>query len=286
MPGSDFPDFFTVHSYDSNNAYHATQALDNSEFDPEIAGRKAEQRKSVPPRVECVQTVIANVAALAMWVLAAIPGASQMVYFYGIFRRQTDEALKKQPVAVAPFAAPSVNSQQGALEQQPQITASDLVTGAAAAQSALEPEAANAQVVSDKCTESSAAVYISVERKLSIESLELALGLALSPTFDAEKDAAAIWMHLDDFCVRRSQINNLATDEKFKDLITADSQKMRDLVRPKAAQNFLHACINGLQKSLRAHALESKRKEKIQSMLTMITSLKALPEQEISISSS
>lgn len=94
----------------------------------QIGERKVEQKPSASPRVGRVPTFIANVAALAMWVLAAIPGASLLSYFYGKFHRQeVQEREKPSEPVVAPAASEiSVATPTRTAEQQTAIAASEI----------------------------------------------------------------------------------------------------------------------------------------------------------------
>ena len=233
----DFPEFFSTYSNVSNNGTDAIPAAEKPGGDSKIGGRNVEQKQSASPRVGRVQTFIANVAALATWVLAAIPGASQVFYFGTQLVRQRAERQ---------CGAKEVSETQ-------------------------ETKAEDVQIAPGRQSEISKVQYISSACKLSINSLELAFRAT---------DAEAIYGHLADFCERRRQINVQIPRAEFNAVEVDDCQQMRDLVRPSIKQGFLRACITGLEKRLQRPELGSEQKESIQYMLTMIASLKGLPERE------
>jgi hypothetical protein len=232
-----FPEFFFPYSKVSINGTDDISASQKLSGDAKIGARRVEQKQSASPRVGRVQTFIGNVAALAMWVLAAIPGASQVFYF-------STELVRQR-----------VDRQRG-VKEVPE---------------AQETKAVDAQAALVRQSEISNVQYISSACKLSISSLELAFRAT---------DAEAIYGHLADFCERRRQINVQIPHAEFNAVEVADCQQMRALVQPPMKQDFLAACITGLEKHLQRPELGSEQKESIQYMLTMIASLKALPERE------
>lgn len=130
MPVSDYPDFMVTHLNASNPGTVINPSAKNLSADAKIGTRKVEQGQSASPRVGRVQTFIANVAALAIWVLAAIPGASQLVYFYERYGRQGAGNPEKQleSSALPEASKTQVNAQQDTAEQSTATARSELVS--------------------------------------------------------------------------------------------------------------------------------------------------------------